>query len=216
MPVEAIHLGESNGKAFVLDHVLASDSLLALDRLRMSLPLDQKRPTVDRRFFTDKNQEVTAPFFAGMRLEEEKRPVATLLEEAILGELATLAYPDDETSARSPVPRCHVLSYMRFLEYNRPGQGLAPHTDGTKICEDTGLRSTHTLLLYLTDCGASGGGATRLWRHRGDEPWRSVLPQRGRILLFPHCTWHEGAPVDPRVVGPGKICLRAEVFLEGA
>jgi 2OG-Fe(II) oxygenase superfamily len=105
------------------------------------------------------------------------------------------------------------------------GSDLAPHSDGTKKCDDTGLVSTHTMLLYLTDCDK--GGETLLLRsavvaplddsssssspntNDDDNLIYATQPRRGRILLFPHATPHAGAPV----VSVPKICLRAEVHI---
>jgi hypothetical protein len=119
-----------------------------------------------------------------------------------------------------------VFRYQRFLEYARVGSKLDPHTDGTKICDDTQLTSTHTLLLYLTDCQV--GGETILMTQCSKELPQPPLndnnnnkyanvplvlyatqPRRGRILLFSHLTPHAGAAV----VSSPKICLRAEVCI---
>lgn len=193
MKLETVNLGQF-GRAYIIDNTIPDETIRQIEKFRASLPLDNKRPTVDRRFFADWC-ETTHRFFEGVSCQD--RPLAFVLEDAV-----KLALSDTET-----VVTCHVLRYMRFLEYNRPGQGLEPHTDGTKICQDTGLVSTHTMLLYLTQL--ESGGETILMINQNT----AIMPVKarvGRILLFPHRAWHEGAPV----VDVPKICLRSEVHLE--
>ena len=231
-----------------------------IDDFRMSLPLDSKRPTVQRRFFADGITQSTATtiIHSSTRLSREAmiqqniddwdstRPIAHWIESMILRnavvnsslssfDTATTAKTGATDSSHVTSERCccssfHVFRYQRFLEYTQKGSQLTTHTDGTKICEETGRQSTHTLLLYLTDCPI--GGETLLllsrngdegkehWQHEEEgrrkstgteEPhYHAVHPKRGRILIFPHATPHAGAPV---VVTP-KICLRAEVAID--
>ena len=200
-----------------------------MDDVRLSLPLDSKRPTVDRRFWADDGRQVNdndnndnnTHLVLKLQLHPT-RPVAHWIESVITQALAS---SDDATSANATV--CHVFRYQRFLEYHRAGGQLAVHTDGTKVCDDTGRRSTHTALLYLTDC-AVGGETVLLRRHNhvntttttednhddsddGDDGTMidAVSPRRGRLLLFPHATPHAGAVV----VATPKICWRAEVAM---
>jgi hypothetical protein len=81
----------------------------------------------------------------------------------------------------------------------------------------TGRRSTHTFLMYLTDC--EQGGETILLKdlkreNRQDEnevlALAKVQPRRGRLLLFPHLCPHEGLPI--RELYP-KVLVRGEVSL---
>ena len=174
----------AQGPAWIMDNLLTDEILCSIDQFRLSLALDSKRPTVDRRFFAD----------------DEKRTIAAILENAI----------KQGTEQNIIV---HVFRYQRFLEYTREGIGLDAHTDGTKICDDTECVSTHTMLLYLADC-AVGGETLLLKQCAELEQKGNVIhatkPRRGRILLFPHSTPHAGAPV----VNVPKICLRAEVCLK--
>lgn len=103
--------------------------------------------------------------------------------------------------------------------------------------DNSGVKSTHTLLVYLTTC--EHGGETALLRelptrknkmkgkecaHRQDaaesgpyvphEPQcedfnilEAVKPVRGRILIFPHLCPHEGR----EVVSVPKVCIRSEL-----
>lgn len=174
-----VRVETAQGPAWVIDQSIQESSLSFIDRFRESLSLDSKRPTVDRRFFAD---------------DGDTRPFARILEEALTGAI-------DE--------KFHVFRYQRFLEYRKEGSSLNPHTDGTKVCDDTKLTSTHTLLLYLSDCNE--GGETLLLRQCSwDAPLlHSTKPCRGRILLFPHTCPHAGNLVKD----VPKLCLRAEVSL---
>jgi hypothetical protein len=140
-----------------------------------------------------KRPTVDRRFFA------DDRSIATALEEAL---------------KRGTKRDSHFFRYQRFLEYTKERSGLDPHTDGTKVCDDTKCVSTHTLSLYLTNCTA--GGETLLLKQcsycleQKDNLIYATQPKRGRVLLFPHSTSHAGASV----VDVPKICLRAEVYLK--
>jgi hypothetical protein len=216
----------------VLDNACTAQWLNTVQATRLSLPLDSKRPTVDRRFFCDNSHE---------------RIIAGGIEQIVAQGLMKRAGGDNESKQGSFSVHCN--RYTRILEYRQVGAGLPPHTDGTKVCEDTGLKSTHTLLLFLSDC-AHGGETVimdgkdgwskyekvvvnkdRVFRHGrnaqtrdgdggssmimdvsdGDEANVSVgvTPRIGRIVLFPHEWPHAGAVC----VSLPKIMLRAEVTI---
>eukprot|EP01065_Artemidia_motanka_P010837 TRINITY_DN15811_c0_g1_i1.p1 TRINITY_DN15811_c0_g1~~TRINITY_DN15811_c0_g1_i1.p1 ORF type:complete len:705 (+),score=235.88 TRINITY_DN15811_c0_g1_i1:61-2175(+) len=111
-------------------------------------------------------------------------------------------------STMRDTPCRKVFAQMRFLHYSRPGQVLPPHTDLYHTDPETRQRSTHTLILYLTDC--DGGGETALLPELSDEatPIARVTPRRGRLLLFPHDCPHMGCPVTV----PPKLLLRGEAL----
>ncbi len=197
----------NHGRAYVIDSVLDEMTLAWIDEFRLSLPLDSKRPTVDRRFFADGSiLPIDDSRYSLPSPSDPGRPMAHLLETVIQQSI-------NESPKESK--GCHVFRYQRFLEYTREGSKLDPHTDGTKICDDTKLTSTHTLLLYLTTC--EYGGETLLItectkeipNNSEDGILYATQPRRGRILLFPHATPHAGASVT----SVPKICLRAEVCL---
>jgi hypothetical protein len=226
MPVEVQYIDNAQGRSYVIDSAIDEATLNWMDEFRRSLPLDSKRPTVDRRFFADGSHINTIPHVSSSLWMSPDRPMAHILEVAIQQSIGRgrAAAGEEETGRQHHFQEdpkfCHVFRYQRFLEYTKKGSKLDPHTDGTKICDDTQLTSTHTLLLYLTDC--QKGGETLLMTECTKElPDSSeqtkadgtvlyaTQPRRGRILLFPHATPHAGATV----VDVPKICLRAEVCL---
>jgi hypothetical protein len=194
-----------------------------INTFRLSLPLDSKRPTVDRRFFFDERKNLgnaASPMKALLSslkiVTDMEAPIASVLESILIQNLTKNDGADNNHAKMS----CRVFRFQRFLEYTKPGSFLAPHSDGTKKCDDTGLLSTHTLLLYLTDC--EQGGETLLLHSSSSAAAQAqdnteidhnlihaTQPKRGRILLFPHATPHAGAVV----VSVPKICLRAEVHV---
>lgn len=121
-----------------------------------------------------------------------------------------------------------VFPQMRFLHYTKDGSALAPHVDlSHRDVRDLSIKSTHTLILYLTDC-SSGGGETVLLRSLckklgndlkecsegtgdcHDNVIASVSPKMGRLLIFPHFCPHEGRAICSK---EPKLLLRGEVFL---
>ena len=215
--------------AWVIDEALDLDFLELVDTFRQTLVLDTKRPTVKRRFFSSAEQcpEIRDGLVTAIR-DAIAVPFGNddwNLSDSLTDTTETsgnveakrpchhkVYFSDQSTGSNSLLPdELHILAYMRFLEYDTVGGRLDPHTDGNKICEDTGKKSTHTMLLYLHNCET--GGETILFDNtKKQNPPRmieAVKPLRGRILLFPHPTLHEGAPA----VDLPKICLRAEVSL---
>ena len=109
---------------------------------------------------------------------------------------------------------------IRFLHYPSEGGSLPPHVDLPRVID--GQRTTHTFLLYLTDCEV-GGETLLLETKPGDEKLASAggvapgpreavsmsAPRRGRLLLMPHACPHSAAPV----VSVPKTLVRGEVLL---
>jgi len=128
--------------------------------------------------------------------------VAPALTAALAG---CRALPGQPCAARACA---RALPAMRFLHYDTAGALLPPHTDLSRRCELGGQRSTHTFVLFLTDCAS--GGETRLLSKAGGraEVLAAVPPRRGRLLLFPHACPHDGAPV----LCPPKLLLRGEAL----
>lgn len=104
-----------------------------------------------------------------------------------------------------------VFPYMRFLSYTEPGAVLAPHIDLFRDHPFTKGRSTHSFLLYLTNC-ERGGETTLLEGLSGESKsvhLAKVQPRRGRLLLFPHDCPHQGDKVED----VPKLLIRGEVLL---
>jgi hypothetical protein len=203
--------------AWVIDDALSEDFLAVVNDFRQSLPLDAKRPTVKRRFFSSAKQcsiildELQTALVSALSLSTKYRccEASSNKRQDLHPQSYNSSTGNDEFSINHHQNQLqvHVLSYMRFLEYEEVGGNLDAHTDGNKICEETGIRSTHTLLLYLSKCEM--GGETKLLDKETNFVIEAVKPVVGRILLFPHATLHEGAPT----VDVPKLCLRAEVAL---
>ena len=120
-----------------------------------------------------------------------------------------------------PLHCCGALPLVRFLHYPSAGGSLPAHVDLPRVVEG-GWRTTHSFLLYLTDC-EHGGETLLLEAHPGDERLASAggvapgerqtlaasQPRRGRLLLMPHACPHSAAPV----VSAPKLLIRGEVLL---
>jgi hypothetical protein len=118
---------------------------------------------------------------------------------------------------------CGTLPLLRFLHYPRAGGSLPAHVDLPRMTP-SGTRTTHSVLLYLTDCERGGetlllearGGDSKLATNGGVAPGeRATLarsaPRRGRLLLMPHACPHAAAPVE----SAPKTLIRGEVRLCG-
>ena len=197
--------GPENGKhhdsppnellAWVIDGALSEDFLTLVNDFRVSLPLDAKRPTVKRRFFSSAQrcpvlrEGLTTAIRSALSIRNstdiscehtknghDDTAASTTIDTSFQEQLDILNIEDSnilpgkdpdnsDQNHDNPVDpneesttqlQVHVLAYMRFLEYDTVGGKLDPHTDGHKICEDTNLQSTHTMLLYLRDCDRGG------------------------------------------------------------
>lgn len=123
---------------------------------RKSLPLNDKRPTVDRRFYCDTNRTVVC------------EPIEAIVGHAL--QMVDGNSDSEESSGSGPTNySVYCNKYLRFLEYKTVGGELLPHRDGFKTCEDTGVKSTHTLLLFLSDCKV--GGETLILDDSGGSSW---------------------------------------------
>lgn len=105
-----------------------------------------------------------------------------------------------------------VFPHMRFLDYSIVGTTLNPHVDICRVDPRTGVRSSHTFIVYLNDCVEGGETCLLQDMSHSSEILARVAPKRGRLLLFPHNCPHEGKEV--RTVP--KLLVRGEVYLSMA
>jgi predicted 2-oxoglutarate/Fe(II)-dependent dioxygenase YbiX len=87
---------------------------------------------------------------------------------------------------------------FRFYRYE-PGQYFRWHYDGAFVRSDE-ERSLLTVMVYLN--GGVIGGATEF------ADFGRVFPETGKLLLFQHAVYHQGAPVERG----RKYVLRTDVM----
>mmetsp|Transcript_21689 Transcript_21689/g.51077 ORF Transcript_21689/g.51077 Transcript_21689/m.51077 type:complete len:684 (-) Transcript_21689:37-2088(-) len=175
--------------SMLIDDAICESQLARLVQIHNSLPLNEspegsKRPS--RSYFCDAELEVQVFL---------KNCVDTA--RAALSAVA----PKERNAPLS------VFDHMRFLEYTEIGGILPPHVDLSRTDKRSGLRSTHTFILYLTDC-EDGGGTALLQQLKDPKVLAVAQPKRGRALIFPHNCPHSGLEVKS-----AKLLLRGEVIL---
>jgi len=186
IPLDMDHQGAGS---YMIENVFSNDQVDWLLNLHRLIPVDdtqKKKKTIlcsDRSYYCD-----SACF------------VRSTIEQAIMS-----------SPLRSYIDEAQVFIHMRFLHYSSVGTTLNPHVDICRTDPMSGVRSTHTLIAYLTDCH-TGGETSLLMTVSGEgrnEVLARVMPRRGRLLMFPHACPHEGN----EVIDVPKIILRGEVFL---
>jgi 2OG-Fe(II) oxygenase superfamily/Ankyrin repeats (many copies) len=181
--------------SFILDEFLASPTIEALIELWKSLPVEESK----------KNK--TSPCSVRSYYCDAHGWIAEILRASLKNACGRSA--DDQPE--NPFLAATVYPHMRFLCYSACGAVLAPHVDLSRLDTFTGKRSTHSFLLYLTDC--ERGGETALigavGGDRRDVVLATVKPRRGRLLLFPHRCPHEGLAVEdvPKLLIRGEACF---------
>ena len=100
---------------------------------------------------------------------------------------------------------------LRLLRY-RPGDRFESHFDREVPTDDGVHRSLVTVLLYLNDADDFEGGATLFEDTADAKRFAAVAPACGRVVLFEHDLWHEGAPVTAGT----KLVLRTDVLFDAA
>jgi hypothetical protein len=186
IPTSSDHPGAGS---FLIDKALSSSQVECLLDLCKSLPLGATKKKKAGTLCSDRSYYCDAEGY-----------VCHLLENII--RRVHLGSTDDTVI---------VFPYMRFLIYSQSGTKLAPHVDLCRVDHGTGLRSTHTFIIYLTS-NDSSGETSLLGDVSGEgraEVLARVTPVRGRLLIYPHACPHEGN----EVVDVPKIILRGEVML---
>jgi 2OG-Fe(II) oxygenase superfamily/Ankyrin repeats (many copies) len=195
IPWSSDHLGAGS---FIIDGMLSDDAVASLIELWKTLPVEPSKKKdsslcSQRRYYCDVLGIIS-------------RYLQSIILEAFENGERDGAEQDQDRSV-------FVHPHMRYLCYLNSGSVLAPHQDLSRIDVASGRRSTHSFLLYLTDC--MHGGETALLVDLSGEGRNQihscVKPRRGRLLLFPHRCPHEGLCVDD----VPKLLIRGEVYLAG-
>lgn len=141
MQITLCNVGGHTG--YVLDNALPSPYMSKLQCLRKSLPIDKekKKTAAHRRFLCAEND-----------LMWIRDGLVSAIREGLLE--TKDAFDDDGDDDSDIIVR--VLPWMRFLEYTEPNGSLGPHTDALIRCKETNIWSTHTLLLFCSDCNVGG------------------------------------------------------------
>ena len=213
------------GEAFVIDNILSESFICKVIDIFTKLPEAPicKASSSTRRYFCDGCSSIRS-----------------FMSSAVMNSLSN--------STENPLGNYGIkfFPYMRFLNYENPGGDLPAHNDLSKSLPsrlistfgelegfdeefsrhgrapvDTILPSTHTFILYLTDCEQGGEtvllhsmkscvllspNATSQLLGPPDNVILAVKPVKGRILLFPHNCPHSGAIVEC----VPKLLLRGE------
>jgi hypothetical protein len=170
------------GLGLVLDNHCPSDWITeTVEDIRLRLPLDSKRPTVSRRFYHDIDgvivhelERLVYGALVGSSILTVHEPASASNTRGIFEKIAC-------SSGTETYLRIYCNPYVRILEYDTVGCGLAPHTDGTKVCDTTRYKSTHTLLLYLSDCKKGGETAIMLKDHDSWSKCSQVIVPLDRV-----------------------------------
>lgn len=110
---------------------------------------------------------------------------------------------EPSSSGRYRAPVREALAHMRFLTYSHAGSCSPPHTDLSRRTQD-GRCSTHTFLLYLTNC--ESGGETRLLRSVNPKNRAVVAISDGKGCVSGRGEDGEGVTVS---TGSGVVSLGA-------
>ncbi|KAL9189999.1 hypothetical protein ACHAXT_009674 [Thalassiosira profunda] len=200
--------------ACIIDNAVSEDEIQQLVELWQSLPtvkVDNQGEEADDFIQSNKSESKEKSSYRPSRsyycdAEEE---VHRMLDGCL--QVARTASTEDggkSLQADTSNPLSSVFKHLRFLNYERPGGILPPHVDLCRIDDATGLRSSHTFILYLTDC-EEGGGTALLNTLKDGKVLAVAQPKRGRALIFPHLCPHSGL----ETVTP-KLLLRGEVMLD--
>lgn len=209
------NLDHPGAGACIVDNALSDEQLCFLDSLQQSLPVieacdedvGKQSELMDSRSKSDKSsyrpsRSYYCDIFGG---------VQKMLQGCIIAARQSLPR-EHHGNVSSPIndtlAPTSVFQHIRFLRYERKGGILPPHVDLCRVDEKSGQRSTHTFILYLTDC-EHGGGTALLDELSSPTLLAVAQPQRGRALIFPHNTPHSGLEVDC----VPKVLLRGEVIL---
>lgn len=196
--------------ACIVDNAISDEQLCVLDSLQHSLPVieacaeeigGEQPERIDCQSNSDKSSSrPSRSYYCDVDNKIQK-----MLEGCVMAARNASTRKGDGNGNTSPKS---VFQHIRFLKYERKGGVLPPHVDLCRVDEKSGQRSTHTFILYLTDC-EEGGGTALLEHLKTPKVLAIAQPKRGRALIFPHGCPHSGLEVDC----VPKVLLRGEVIL---
>ncbi|WP_299180199.1 2OG-Fe(II) oxygenase [uncultured Aquimarina sp.] len=100
---------------------------------------------------------------------------------------------------------------IRFCRYQKD-QLFSKHQDGVYYPNST-YESKFTFLLYLNDNTCFDYGETMFYKSKTDnQPVKTILPRKGKLLIFDHKIWHTGA----KVTKGNKYILRSDIFIKSS
>ncbi|WP_459209224.1 2OG-Fe(II) oxygenase [Aquimarina rhabdastrellae] len=98
---------------------------------------------------------------------------------------------------------------FRFCRYQK-NQSFSKHQDGIYY-PNAKEESKYTFLLYLNDHKDFNGGTTEFYTSKTDTlPIKSIIPKKGKLVIFDHQLWHKGA----KVTHGNKYILRSDILIK--
>ena len=98
---------------------------------------------------------------------------------------------------------------IRFCRYQKD-QLFSRHQDGVYY-PNSNHESKFTFLLYLNDNSCFEAGATEFYTSKMAQfPVKTIVPKKGKLVVFDHQIWHTGA----RVTKGNKYILRSDIMVQ--
>jgi len=199
--------------SYIVDNAITEEELCYLDSLWKSLPIVDTCDEVDEQYTgatVSKNEHRPSRRYFCDAEEEIQQMLKGCVQAARKVSIKECNSESSSTASSTVVKDSpsSVFKHIRFLTYEKPGGVLPPHVDLCRVEDASGVRSTHTFILYLTDCD-HGGGTALLESLKDPQVIAVAQPKRGRAIIFPHGCPHSGLEVS---VVP-KVLLRGEVIL---
>ena len=101
-----------------------------------------------------------------------------------------------------------INTRFRFCRYQK-NQMFSKHQDGVHYPNEK-HESKYTFLLYLNNQDDFRGGNTEFFSSKYDgEPHTVIKPKRGKLVIFDHRIWHQGA----KIILGNKYILRSDIYV---
>ena len=209
-PVAAAAAAAAAAVVFAIDDVLSAEECLALIAVGESLGFGEAPICACGNVREDAS--ATARVNASLRHHKRAAAMDAALCSLLLGRLRHCI---PERLADGGLLK-GLNPLVRWLRYDC-GDFVAVHKDGAYLAP-SGERSALTLLVYLTNEGARGGGGETAfyasWKDADARDDRALLaPRAGRACLMPQNILHEGRKVHTQ---SAKYVLRTEVMYSPA